>query len=66
MEVRIRNLRVEDSIMPKFSREWIEDVIIIPDNPLLPFNRRDAQIARNWSKASPSRDIFDDRQLAGS
>ena len=46
--------------MPRFSREWIEDVIVIPENSLLLFSRRDAQIARNWSKAKPSRDIFDD------
>ncbi len=47
--------------MPRFSREWIEDVIVIPDNALLLFSKRDAQIARNWSKAKPSRDMFDDK-----
>ena len=52
--------------MPRYSREWIEDVIIIPDNALLLFGRSDAQIARNWSKSQPSRDIFDDKKLAAS
>ena len=50
--------------MPRFSRECIEDAIVIPENPLLIFGRRDAQIARNWSKAKPGRDIFDDKKLA--
>ena len=50
--------------MPRFTREWIEDVITIPEESLLVFGRRDAQIARNWSKAKPGRDIFDDKKLA--
>ena len=47
--------------MPRFTREWIEDTII-PENALLLFSKRDAQIARNWSKAKPNLDIFDDRK----
>jgi hypothetical protein len=50
--------------MPRFSREWTEDVIVIPENALLLFSKRDAQIARNWSKAKPGRDIFDDKRPA--
>ena len=50
--------------MPKFSREWTEEVIVIPDHVLLLFSQQDAQIARNWSKSKPGSDIFDDRMLA--
>jgi hypothetical protein len=50
--------------MPKYSREWIEDVIVIPENVLLIFSRHDAQIARNWSKVKPNSDIFDDKNLS--
>jgi hypothetical protein len=28
---------------------------------LLHFNKRDAQIARNWSKSTTLRDVFDDK-----
>ena len=49
--------------MPRYSREWTED-IIIPANALLLFSKRDAQIARNWSKAKPKTDMFDDKDLA--
>lgn len=49
--------------MIRFSRDWVEDVITIPEDSLLIFGRRDAQIARNWSKAKPGRDIFDDNEL---
>ena len=49
--------------MPQFSQEWTEDVIVIRENVLLLFSQKDAQIARNWSKAKPGRDIFDDRRL---
>lgn len=48
--------------MPRYSREWTEDVII-PENVLLLFNRRDAQIARNWSKAKSKSDMLDDTDL---
>ncbi len=50
--------------MPRYSREWTEDVIVIPENALLLFSKRDAQIARNWSKAKPNLDIFDDKKPA--
>ena len=50
--------------MPRYSREWIEDVIVVPENVLLLFSRCDAQIARNWSKAKPNTDMFDDKGLA--
>lgn len=50
--------------MPRFSKEWTEDLIVIPENVLLLFGQRDAQIARDWSKIKPGRDIFDDRELA--
>jgi hypothetical protein len=50
--------------MPRFSKEWTENVIVIPENALLHFSRRDAQIARNWSKSRPGRDIFDEKKLA--
>jgi len=52
------------NVMPRYSREWIEDVIVVPENVLLLFSRRDAQIARNWSKAKPNTDMFDDKGLA--
>ena len=50
--------------MPRYSREWTEDLIVIPENVLLLFGRHDAQIARNWSKAKPKTDIFDDKGVA--
>jgi hypothetical protein len=49
--------------MPSYSREWTETVVI-PEDALLRFSKRDAQIARNWSKVKAKPDMFDDRDLA--
>jgi hypothetical protein len=35
--------------MPNYSREWTKNTLIIPQNVLLTFNKRDAELVRDWS-----------------
>jgi hypothetical protein len=31
------------------------------EHVLLRFNKRDSQITRNWSKSTPAKDVFDEK-----
>jgi hypothetical protein len=33
----------------------------VRETVLLMFNKRDSQIARNWSKSNKTKDVFDDK-----
>ena len=36
--------------MPNYSKEWTENTLIIPENILLNFSKKDTELVRNWSK----------------
>ncbi len=44
--------------MPNYSKEWTENTLVISENVLLTFNKRDAKLVRNWARPNKQNDNF--------
>jgi hypothetical protein len=47
--------------MPNTHNKALNDHIAARETVILLFNKRDSQIARNWSKSNKTKDMFDDK-----